>query len=336
VTLQGLVEGFSDHGVPVFCVDVRGDLSGLAAVGEPRDWIEQRAEELSYHPDFRAYPVVFWDLFGEEGHSLTVTVDDLGPFFVSRLLSMEPSQGSLLDAIYRIADEEQCPLVRLSDLQALVNRINAYPTRSSMRYGLLKGSLDRIVKSLLLLETQGADHFIDRSAFQPSDLLRTSRDGRGCVSLLVADQHAASMQLYVTLQLFLLSELIRKLPALDGHNKPKLIFFFASAETLFGGASAALVRRVEHILNQSSARGVGIYFSAPSLADIPDEILFHLGNRMLHGSRAPTRGEQRSLTSNFRNNPQIDLRRALVELGTGEAIVSTLMRGAIRLWSNVL
>ena len=328
VTLQGLAEGFSEAGVPVFCADVKGDLSGIAEKGEPKGWIEARAKEIGYTPNFQAYPVIFWDLFGEQGHPIRATIAQLGPLLLSRLMDLSEAQEGILNIAFKIADDEKLPLVDLNDLRALLENLAARADTLTTKYGnVTKASVGSIQRSLLVLEQQGASHFFGEPALKIADLMRTARDGRGYISVLAADRLMESPRLYATFLLFLLSELFEKLPEVGDPDKPKLVFFFDEAHLLFRDAPKALLEKVEQVVRLIRSKGVGVYFVTQNPLDIPDTVSRQLGNRVQHALRAFTPIEQKAVkaaATTFRKNPKIDTEQAIMQLGIGEALVSTL------------
>ncbi len=328
VTLQGIAEGFSDAGVPVFCADVKGDLSGVAEKGAPKGWIEDRAKLIGYNVDYQAYPVIFWDLFGEQGHPIRATVSEIGPLLLSRLMNLNDTQEGVLNIAFRIADDEKLPLLDLKDLQALLEDLAARADDLTTKYGnVAKATIGSIQRSLLVLEQQGAEHFFGEPALDIRDLMRTGRDGRGYISVLAADKLMNSPRLYATFLLFLLSELFEVLPEVGDPDKPKLVFFFDEAHLLFKDAPKALLEKVEQVVRLIRSKGVGVYFVTQNPLDIPDTVSRQLGNRVQHALRAFTPAEQkavRSAAQTFRKNPKIDTERAIMELGIGEALVSTL------------
>ncbi len=328
VTLQGLAEGFSDQGVPVFCADVKGDLSGVAEQGEPKPWIEARDKEIGFTQDYRAYPVIFWDLFGEKGHPIRATVSELGPLLLSRLMDLSEAQEGVLNIAFKIADDEKLPLLDLKDLQALLQDLADRASELTTKYGnITKASIGSIQRSLLVLQQQGADHFFGEPALKVSDLMRVSRDGRGYISVLVADKLMESPRLYATLLLFLMSELFEELPEVGDPDKPKLVFFFDEAHLLFKDAPKALLEKVEQVVRLIRSKGVGIYFVTQNPLDIPDTVSRQLGNRVQHALRAFSPLEQKAVkaaATTFRANPAFDTEKAIMELGIGEALVSTL------------
>jgi DNA helicase HerA-like ATPase len=250
--LQGLAEGFSDQGVPVFCADVKSDLSGLAEEGEPKPWIEARAKEIGFTNEFRAYPVIFWDLFGEQGTPIRSTIFEMGPLLLSRLMDLNDVQEGVLNIASKIADEEKAKnenfqLVDLKDLQAWLEDLAARADQLTTKYGNIgKASIGTIQRSLLVLEQQGGAHFFGEPALK--DLMRTARDGRGYINILAAQRLMDSPRLYATFLLFLMSELFEEMPEVGDPDKPKLVFFFDEAHLLFKDAPKALLQKVEQVV----------------------------------------------------------------------------------------
>ena len=328
VTLQGLAEGFADAGVPVFCADVKGDLSGIAEKGDAKGWIEARAKEIGYTVDYKAHPVIFWDLFGEQGHPIRATIAQLGPLLLSRLMDLSEAQEGVLNIAFKIAADEKLPLIDLKDLQALLEDLAARADTLTTKYGnVTKASVGSIQRSLLVLEQQGGAHFFGEPALIIADLMRTARDGRGYISVLAADKLMESPRLYATFLLFLLSELFERLPEVGDPDKPKLVFFFDEAHLLFRDAPKALLEKVEQVVRLIRSKGVGVYFVTQNPLDVPDTVSRQLGNRVQHALRAFTPLEQKAVkaaATTFRKNPKIDTEQAIMQLGIGEALVSTL------------
>jgi DNA helicase HerA-like ATPase len=328
VTLQGLAEGFSDQGVPVFCADVKGDLSGVAEEGEMKPWIEARDKAIGFTQDFKAYPVIFWDLFGDKGHPIRATVSSLGPLLLSRLMDLSEAQEGVLNIAFKIADDEKLPLINLKDMQDLLQNLADRAGELTTRYGnIAKASVGSIQRSFLVLEQQGADHFFGEPALKVTDLMRVARDGRGYISVLSAERLMQSPRLYATFLLFLMSQLFEQLPEVGDPDKPKLVFFFDEAHLLFKDAPKALLEKVEQVVRLIRSKGVGVYFVTQNPLDIPDTVSRQLGNRVQHALRAFSPLEQKAVkaaATTFRANPAFDTEKAIMELGTGEALVSTL------------
>jgi len=327
VTLQGLAEGFSDAGVPVFCADVKGDLSGVAEAGEPKPWIEARDKEIGYTQDYRAYPVIFWDLFGEQGLPIRTTVSEMGPLLLSRLMDLSDAQEGVLNIAFKIADDEKLPLSTLANLQTLLEGLAARADTLTTKYGnVTKASVGSIQRSLLVLDRQGGAHFFGKPVLNIKDLMLKD-GGRGYISVLAAEKLMESPRLYATFLLFLLSELFEVMPEVGDPEKPNLVFFFDEAHLLFKDAPKALLEKVEQVVRLIRSKGVGVYFVTQNPLDIPDTVSRQLGNRVQHALRAFSPLEQKAVkaaATTFRANPAFDTEKAIMELGTGEALVSTL------------
>ncbi|ODA94263.1 ATP-binding protein [Mesorhizobium sp. SEMIA 3007] len=329
VTLQILAEGFSNAGVPVFCADIKGDLSGIAMMGTAQDFLVKRAAQVKLDPyDFQEFPVIFWDLFGEQGHPIRATISEMGPLLLSRLMNLTDAQEGIMNIAFRIADEEGLLLLDLKDLQALLANIAERTEEISARYGnVTKPSVGAIQRTLLVLEQQGAANFFGEPALRISDIMRTTRDGRGAVSVLAADKLMMNPRLYATFLLWLMSELFEELPEVGDPDQPKLVFFFDEAHLLFDEAPKVLIDRVEQVVRLIRSKGVGVYFVTQNPLDIPEKVLAQLGNRVQHALRAYTPREQqavRTAAETFRPNPDFDCATTITQLATGEALVSTL------------
>jgi DNA helicase HerA-like ATPase len=329
VTLQILAEGFSNAGVPVFAADIKGDLSGISMIGADKDFLVERAQAVKLEPyEHQQFPVIFWDLFGEQGHPIRATVTEMGPLLLSRLMNLTEAQEGVINIAFRIADEEGLLLLDLKDLQALLANLAERADEISARYGnVTKASVGAIQRSLLILEQQGGAHFFGEPALQLPDLMRTTRDGRGAVSILAADRLMMNPRLYATFLLWLMSELFEQLPEVGDPERPKLVFFFDEAHLLFDEAPKILIDRVEQVVRLIRSKGVGVYFVTQNPLDIPETVLAQLGNRVQHALRAYTPREQkavRTAADTFRPNPDFDCATAITQLGVGEALVSTL------------
>ncbi|MEL6946036.1 MAG: helicase HerA-like C-terminal domain-containing protein [Pseudomonadota bacterium] len=334
VSLQILTEGFSNAGVPVFCADVKGDLSGLAKAGEGKDFLEKRAADIGLEDyEYQDFPAIFWDLFGEKGHPIRTTISEMGPLLLSRLMDLTDAQEGVLNIAFRIADEEGLLLLDLKDLQALLANLAERSKEISARLGnVSRQSVSAIQRSLLVLEQQGGEYFFGEPALNISDLMRTTRDGRGSVNILAADKLMMSPRLYATFLLWLLSELFEELPEVGDPDKPRLVFFFDEAHLLFDDAPKILVDRVEQVVKLIRSKGVGVYFVTQNPLDVPDGVLAQLGNRVQHALRAYTPREQkavRTAADTFRPNPDFDAMETITNLGVGEALVSTLARKGV-------
>ena len=328
VTLQVLAEGFANAGVPVFAADIKSDLSGIAAAGDGKEPFVKRAKEigLDYVPD--RFPVVFWDLFGEQGHRIRATVSEMGPLLLSRLLDLNETQEGVLNIAFRLADEQGLLLLDLKDLRALLAYVAEHAKELTTTYGNVSvTSIGAIQRQLLVIENQKGDQFFGEPALDIKDLMKVDRDGRGVVNILAADKLMANPRLYATFLLWLLSELFEELPEVGDPEKPKLVFFFDEAHLLFDDAPKALLEAVERVVRLVRSKGVGVYFVTQNPLDVPDSVLAQLGNRVQHALRAFTPRDQkavRAAAETFRQNPKIDTATAIMELGVGEALVSTL------------
>jgi len=333
VTLQILAEGFSAAGVPVFLSDVKGDLAGLAMAGSAdfklHDAFLRRAEKIGFDDyAYESFPVTFWDLYGESGHPVRTTVAEMGPLLLARLLELTEAQEGVLNIAFRMSDEEGLPLLDLKDLQALLVWVGENARDLSLRFGnVSKSSVGAIQRSLLVLENQGGINLFGEPALELSDILRTDTDGRGRISILAADPLMGAPRLYATFLLWLLSELFEELPEVGDPDKPKLVFFFDEAHLLFDDAPKALIDKVEQVARLIRSKGVGVYFCTQNPADVPEDILGQLGNRVQHALRAYTardRRELRQAAENYRDNPRFSIEDAIREVGVGEAITSFL------------
>lgn len=329
VTLQILAEGFSNAGVPVFAADIKGDLSGVSMMGEPKDFLQKRADLIKLDPyEFQQFPVVFWDLFGEQGHPIRATVSDMGPLLLSRLMNLTDAQEGVLNIAFRLADEEGLLVLDLKDLQALLANVADRAKELQGRYGnVSRESVGAIQRSLLVLEQQGGANFFGEPALRIANLMRTTPDGRGAINILAADKLMMNPRLYATFLLWLLSELFEELPEIGDPDKPRLVFFFDEAHLLFDDAPKALVDRVEQVVRLIRSKGVGVFFVTQNPLDVPETVLAQLGNRLQHALRAYTPREQKAVKTaadTFRPNPDFDCFKAITQLGTGEALISTL------------
>lgn len=328
VSLQVMAEGFARAGVPVFAADIKGDLSGIAAVGEPKDFILKRAKEigLTYQPD--QFSTVFWDVFGEQGHPVRATVSEMGPLLLSRMMDLNDVQEGVLNIAFRVADEQQLLLLDMKDLKSMLSFVGEHAAELTTQYGnVSKQSVGSILRQLLVLETQGGDKFFGEPALDLNDFMRTDRDGRGIINILAADKLMQSPRLYATFLLWMLSELFEQLPEVGDPPKPKLVFFFDEAHLLFNDAPKALLEKIEQVVRLIRSKGVGVYFVTQNPIDVPDKVLAQLGNRVQHALRAFTPRDQKAVAAaaeTFRPNPKLDTAKVITELGTGEALVSFL------------
>ncbi|MBO0345269.1 DUF853 family protein [Roseibium sp. CAU 1637] len=330
VSLQILAEGFSAAGVPVFCSDIKGDLSGLGIAGTPKDFLTARAEKIGFADDYRmeAFPVIFWDLFSEQGHPVRTTVSEIGPLLLARLLDLNETQEGVLTIVFQLADDEGLLLLDLKDLRAMLTLVGERASELSKTYGNVSpASVGAIQRRLLVLERQGATHFFGEPALDIRDFMRKAHDGRGMINILAADKLMMAPQLYSIFLLWMLSELFEELPEIGDPDKPQLVFFFDEAHLLFKDAPKALLERIEQVVRLIRSKGVGVYFVTQNPADVPETVLSQLGNRIQHALRAFTPRDQRAVRAaaeTFRPNPDLDTEQVITELGVGEALVSTL------------
>ena len=328
VTLQVLAESFSQAGVPCFMADMKGDLSGISQAGQMSGFIEKRCPEFGIeNPQFHGCPTRFFDVFGQQGHPLRATVSDMGPQLLSRLLALNETQTGVLNIVFKIADDRGLLLIDMKDLRLMLDYVAKNAKEFTTTYGTITSmSVGAIQRALLTLEAEGADQFFGEPAFNVFDFLQTE-GGLGVMNVLAADKLMLNPKLYSTFLLWLLSELYTQLPEVGDQELPKLIFFFDEAHMLFKDTSKALVDKIEQVIRLVRSKGVGVYFITQSPDDIPEAIAGQLGNRILHGLRAYTPKEQktvRAAAQTFRANPGFNTENAILELGTGEALVSLL------------
>ena len=329
VTLQVLAEGFSCMGTPVFMADVKGDLSGLAAAGAPSPKMKERlAAHGMSEPAWAAVPVVFWDVFGKAGHPVRTTLTEMGPTLLTRLMNLNDTQASVLQILFKIADDAKLPLLDLKDIDALIRSVQENLEKFKNEYGHLSpASLGAIQRSLLTLRESGAEPFFGEPALNIEDLLQTDPKGQGYVNILAADKLLLSPVVYSTFLLWLLSELFETLPEVGDMDKPKLVFFFDEAHLLFKEAPKALTERIEQVVRLVRSKGVGIYFVTQSPRDVPDTVLGQLSHRVQHALRAFTPVDQKAVkvaAQTLRPNPAFSAEAAITEMGVGEALISVL------------
>jgi DNA helicase HerA-like ATPase len=328
VTLQVLAEGLSRAGVSVFAADIKGDLSGISEVGEAKDAFVSRAKSLGFDYEPDQFPVVFWDLFGEQGHPIRATISEVGPLLLSRLMDLNDVQEGVLNICFRVADEQGLLVLDLKDLRAMLGYLSDHAAELTVHYGnVSKSTIGTIQRQLLVLENQGGNQFFGEPAVMLKDFIRTDREGRGYVNILAADKLMGNPRLYATFLLWLLSELFEQLPEVGDQPKPKLCFFFDEAHLLFTDAPKALLDKIEQVVRLIRSKGVGVYFVTQNPLDVPDKVLTQLGNRVQHALRAFTPRDQkavRAAAETFRPNPKLDTATVIMELGKGEALVSFL------------
>lgn len=329
VTLQVIAEGFSRIGVPVFLADVKGDLAGLSQPITPHPKIDERLRKIGM-TDFAptAWPVVFWDLFGVDGHPVRTTISEMGPLLLASLLELNDTQEGVLNVAFRVADEEGLLLLDLEDLRSLLRFVAENAKQFSKQYGNISAaSVAAIQRRLLVLDEQGAEHFFGEPALELGDILRRDLSGRGMINVLAADRLIRSPRLYATFLLWLLSELFEDLPEVGDPEKPRLVFFFDEAHLLFNNAPRALLSQVEQVVRLVRSKGVGVFFVTQNPLDVPETVLGQLGNRIQHAMRAYTPREQKAIRAaaqTFRSNPRLDTEQAFTQMGVGEALISTL------------
>ncbi len=330
VTLQTLSETFSEMGVPVFAADMKGDLSGVAKTGGNKESAVKRAEQYNLSEkgfDFKTFPVQFWDVFGQQGHPIKTTITSMGPLLLERLLQLNETQGAVLSMAFKIADDNNLLLIDLKDLQKMVQYIGDNRTEFTTKYGNISpASVGAIQRALLRLESEGADKFFGEPELEITDFIQSER-GKGVINILAADKLMNSPRVYTTFLLWLLDDLYDTLPEVGDLEKPKLVFFFDEAHLLFNDMPRTLLEKVEQIVRLIRSKGVGVYFCTQNPADIPENILGQLGNRVQHALRAYTPNDQKAVkvaANTFRANPAFNTEEAITQLNTGEALVSFL------------
>jgi DNA helicase HerA-like ATPase len=329
VTLRVLAEGFSRIGVPVFMADVKGDLGGLSQPGSPTEKISQRLATLGieeWSPE--AFPVVFWDVFGERGHPIRTTISEVGPLLLARLLNLNDTQSGVLNLVFKVADEAGMLLLDIKDLQAMLAHVGETARELTLKYGNVSpASIGAIQRAVLSLQEQGGDQFFGEPALCIDDLIQTDSRGRGVINILSAEKLLMSPTVYSTFLLWLLSELFERLPEAGDLAKPKMVFFFDEAHLLFKEAPKALLEKIEQVVRLIRSKGVGIYFVSQSPLDIAEQVLGQLGNRVQHALRAFTAKDQKAVRASaetFRSDGSFDVEEALGNLAIGEALVSLL------------
>ena len=328
VSLQVIAERMSGIGVPVFMADVKGDLAGMSQAGATSPKLAERLKQIGVEaPAFSAMPVVFWDIFGEQGHPVRATISDLGPLLLSRILNLNETQQGVLTIVFKLADDNGLLLLDTKDLRALLQYAGDNAPSLQTSYGNVSAaSIGAIQRGLLALEQQGGGVFLGEPMLNVDDLLQ-AEGGRGNINILAADRLMQSPKLYATMLLWLLSELYERLPEVGDRDKPKLVFFFDEAHLLFTDAPKALLDKIEQVVRLVRSKGVGVFFVTQNPLDVPDIVLGQLGNRIQHALRAYTPRDQKAVkaaASTMRANPKIDTEKVITELGVGEALVSFL------------
>jgi len=328
VSLQVLAEGLSRIGVPVFLADVKGDLSGIAkAGGNPK--VAERARQLGLEDfGFEGSPVVFWDVFGENGHQARTTISEMGPLFLARLLNLNDTQSAVLTVVFKVADDAGLLLLDLKDLRAMVRHVGESAREVTTGYGNVSAaSIGAIQRGLLTLEQEGGEKLFGEPALDVDDLFQTDGSGRGVINVLAAEDLFQRPKMYAAFLLWLLAELFERLPEVGDPEKPRLVLFFDEAHLLFGDASSALQEKIEQVVRLIRSKGVGVFFVTQSPLDIPDAVLGQLGNRVQHALRAFTPRDQKvvkAAAQTLRQNPALDVEKTITELAVGEALVSLL------------
>ncbi|HWR14587.1 MAG TPA: helicase HerA-like domain-containing protein [Terriglobales bacterium] len=329
ISLQVLSEHFSDRGVPVFLADVKGDLAGISQAGGQNPKVQERVQKLALTDwSAKAYPVVFWDVFGELGHPVRATISEMGPLLLSRILNLNATQEGVLNIVFKVADDNGLLLLDLKDLRAMLEFVSDHAAEVKSQYGNVSAaSVGAIQRGLLTLEQQGAEQFFGEPALDLNDLIQTANDGRGIINILQANKLVQSPKLYATFLLWLLSELFENLPEVGDPEKPVLVFFFDEAHLLFEDAPKELLDKIEQVVRLIRSKGVGVYFVTQNPLDVPDDVLGQLGNKVQHALRAFTPKDQkavRAAAQTFRENPGLDVEAAILELAVGEGLISVL------------
>ena len=331
ITLKTLAEALSDMGVPVFLADMKGDVSGLAKVGEPNSKVTERMEKYNLADKgfvFKSYPVEFWDLYGEKGLPIRVTISEMGPQLLSKILNLSEAQEGVLNIVFRVADDENLLLIDIKDLKSMINHVSDNAELYENQYGAVaKKSATTLIRSLLTLEEQGGDIFFGEPALELSDFMQCNDEGKGMINVLDSVKLSTAPELYSTFLLWMISELYETMPEVGDLDKPKFVFFFDEAHLLFDDMSPAFQKKVEQIVRLIRSKGIGLYFISQSPSDIPDTVLAQLGNRVQHALHAYTPKEQKAVKTaaeTFRPNPEFDTTEVISNLGTGEALVSVL------------
>ena len=329
VTMKVLAESFSDMGVPVFLADVKGDLSGMCQAGEQTEDMDARIQRFGIENfSFKAYPTHFWDILGEQGHPVRVTISGMGPVLLAKLLGLTEVQQGVLNIVFKVADDHGLLLLDLKDLRAMLQYVGENREEFTMTYGNVSAaSIGAIQRALLAFESEGGEQFFGEPELDIRDWMRTDLDGRGFINILSSMRLIASPTVYSTFLLWMLTELYERLPEVGDLDKPRMVFFFDEAHLLFNDMSKALLQKIIQVVKLIRSKGVGVYFISQSPSDIPDEVLAQLSNRIQHALRAYTPAEQkavRAAATAFRENPAFDTKEALMELGVGEALVSCL------------
>ena len=329
VTLKVMAESFSRIGVPVFLADAKGDVSSLAKAGSSNPKFDERLKSLQLDTiPFAASPVIFWDLFGQQGHPIRTTISEIGPLLLAQMLNLNDTQEGVLSAIFRVADDQGLLLIDFKDLKAMLTYVSENAAELKAEYGNLSpASIGAIQRNLLALADQGGEQFFGEPSLNILDFIQTDTNGHGYINILAADKLMNTPKLYATFLLWMLSELFEQLPEVGDMDKPKLVFFFDEAHLLFNNASPALQQKIEQVVRLIRSKGVGIYFITQNPLDLPESVLGQLGNRVQHALRAFTPKDQKAVKTaadTFRANPEFKVDQAITELAVGEALISCL------------
>lgn len=329
VTLKVLAESFSRLGVPVFLADAKGDVSSLAKAGSSNPKFDERLKNLQLAPiPFAASPVMFWDLFGQQGHPIRTTISEIGPLLLAQMLNLNDTQEGVLSAVFRVADDQGLLLIDFKDLKAMLTYVSENAAELKAEYGNLSpASIGAIQRNLLALADQGGEQFFGEPSLNILDFIQTDTNGHGYINILAADKLMNTPKLYATFLLWMLSELFEQLPEVGDMDKPKLVFFFDEAHLLFNNASPALQQKIEQVVRLIRSKGVGIYFITQNPLDLPESVLGQLGNRVQHALRAFTPKDQKAVKTaadTFRANPEFKVDQTITELAVGEALISCL------------
>ena len=329
VTLRVMAESFSKLGIPVFMADVKGDLAGICQPGGDNSKVAERATLFGLSDfAYTAFPVMFWDVFGEQGHPLRTTISEMGPLLLTRVLNLNDTQGGVLSLVFKVADDNGLLLLDLKDLRSMLQFVADNAKSLTTQYGNVSAaSVGAIQRRLLEIEQQGGDKFFGEPALNMDDMMQTDDQGRGFINIMAADKLMQSPKLYATFLLWMLSELFENLPEVGDLEKPKMVFFFDEAHLLFDDAPDALLQKIEQVVRLIRSKGIGVYFVSQNPLDIPDVVLGQLGNRVQHALRAFTPRDQKAVkaaATTFRQNPDLNVEVAITDLGVGEALVSML------------
>ena len=336
ITLKTLAESFSDMGVPVFLADMKGDISGLAKIGSETDKIKTNVDKYGLADKgfkYQAYPVEFWDLFGEKGLPVRVTMSEMGPALLGKILNLSEAQQGVLNIVFKVADEKSLFIIDMKDLKSMINHVVENKAEYEGQYGAIaEKSANTILRSLITLEDQGGNDFFGEPALDLNDFMRVDDNGKGIINVLDAQKLSLSPEIYSTFLLWMLSNLYQNLPEVGDMDKPKFVFFFDEAHLLFDDMTPEFGKKIEQIVRLIRSKGVGLYFISQSPADIPDDILAQLGNRVQHALHAYTPKDQKAVkvaAETFRPNPEFDTANVISELGIGQALVSVLEEGGV-------